>query len=227
MLRNLVTESDIKKLLPELGSYLWQGENNFSGQREAAEMIVKNDLARDFDINDLMPELWLRRRGAAITSIDITEITEPVPEGTAPLPAAGVPKLKLVCKTFTYSGSSLKSFELEGKENGAWVSADSFKINAAGIICRTLSKSYDEYRISLDVPDGAIDYEAYLTENSYDLLFAYKWLEIILNDLIKEKGDQFGLKRDYFARAYDELRSSAAFLYRGGVSRGNILKVRR
>lgn len=49
----------------------------------------------------------------------------------------------------------------------------------------------------------------YLVESAnYDLLFAYKWLELILNDAIVEENDAYHIKAKEMATKYNNLLST-------------------
>jgi hypothetical protein len=91
--------------------------------------------------------------------------------------------------------------------------ASSVTISATGITSYTFAELYNYYRLDTTIGSAtSITFEAYLTETIYDLLYKYKWLELILNDSIK-KNDQFLMKRDYFKESYDNLMSKGHFYY--------------
>jgi len=68
------------------------------------------------------------------------------------------------------------------------------------------------------VTSGSINLKIFLVETRFDLLFAYKWLYLILWNAKKSADDQFALKSEDVGKMYSESFDSARFYLDRGLT---------
>jgi len=201
MLRNLVTEEDLKGYTPKLSELLWTGETDYSAQKEKATQFVFNQLIQKrYDVKELMPELVLRLNGVSLSANET---------GTAFRDT--INRLRLVIDNISNTVSS-KVLTLQGSDNGS----DNFKDITTVTISTldtiktvTFHDTYKYYRINSAVVSGVFDFRAYLTETVYDELFECKWLVYIFSDIRSAEGDPYDLKMQFYEMMYQNLMNSA------------------
>jgi hypothetical protein len=196
MIRNYTTDSDLQSYVPNLTNLLWNGQTDFSAQKQSAEIEVMNDfIKRNYKAIYLRNDLMLRNSGTAITSTTSEDLSD---EDT-------ITRMRFVvdCKTFT--GTQGKTITLYGSNDSGdtYVSIDSLTITETGISSLVITEFYKCYKVTATVPDGSIDYSAYMTETSYDLLHIFKQLVIILTPLVKDENSTYGLLLAEFKRKYE------------------------
>jgi len=188
-LKNYIVELDLKGLVPELANYLWTGETDYSKQKTTANQIVLADFSnRGYQLRNLRPELYLdtidpndnEDIGNRFRAVAIcTTVT-----GTAYVTISGTNDI-----TDTYTTAGVSSNLAIG--TNTWLLTDYFKF----------------YKYALTGTATLTD--VYLVESAnYDLLFAYKWLELILNDAIVEENDAYHIKAKEMATKYNNLLST-------------------
>ena len=201
MLRNLVTEEDLKGYTPKLSELLWTGEVDYSAQKEKATQFVFNQLIQKrYDVKELMPELTLRANGVSLSANET---------GTGYCDT--INRLRLVIDNISNTVSS-KVLTLQGSDNGSDNFKDITTITIATtdtIKTVTFHDTYKYYRINSAVVSGVFDFRAYLTETVYDELFECKWLVYIFQDMRVSAEDQFDLKMNFYEDMYKELMSKA------------------
>lgn len=189
-LKNYIVELDLKGLVPELANYLWTGETDYSKQKTTANQIVLADFSnRGYQLRNLRPELVLETTlptdqyedvGNRFRAVAIcTTVT-----GTAIVTISGVNDI-----TDTYATAGTSSALSAG--TNTWLLTDYFK--------------YYKYALT----GTATLTSVYLVESAnYDLLFAYKWLELILKDAIVEENDAYHIKAKEMNTNYNNLLAS-------------------
>jgi len=201
MLRNLVTEEDLKGYTPKLSELLWTGEVDYSAQKEKATQFVFNQLIQKrYDVKELMPELVLRLNGVSLSANET---------GTGYCDT--INRLRLVIDNISNTVSS-KVLTLQGSDNGSDNFKDITTITIATtdtIKTVTFHDTYKYYRINSAVVSGVFDFRAYLTETVYDELFECKWLVYIFSDIRSSEGDSFDLKMQFYEMMYQNLMNSA------------------
>ena len=173
-MRNFVTETELKGYVPELVKYLWTGETNYTKQKGQAEQIVYSDLLD---------------KGYALRTIQVPlELTDESVEDTnnglrwVVTPSAGTGDVILY-------GSN---------DNETWTEVETLAFSSTAEQTYLLSTTYKYYYI-----DSDITCQSFLYETGYDLLFAFKWLELILMNAVKNEGDQYHIKAQYFMDCYN------------------------
>ena len=201
MLRNLVTEEDLKGYTPKLSELLWTGEVDYSAQKEKATQFVFNQLIQKrYDVKELMPELTLRANGVSLSANE-----------TGVAFCDTINRLRLVIDNISNTVSS-KVLTLQGSDNGSDNFKDITTITIATtdtIKTITFHDTYKYYRINSAVVSGVFDFRAYLTETVYDELFECKWLVYIFSDIRSSEGDSFDLKMQFYEMMYQNLMNSA------------------
>ena len=202
MLRNLVTEEDLKGYTPKLSELLWTGEVDYSAQKEKATQFVFNQLIQKrYDVKELMPELVLRLNGVSLSANE-----------TGVAFCDTINRLRLVIDNISNTLSS-KVLTLQGSDNGSDNFKDITTITVATtdtIKTVTFHDTYKYYRINSAVdPATTLDFRAYLTETVYDELFECKWLVYIFSDIRSSEGDSFDLKMQFYEMMYNNLMNSA------------------
>lgn len=201
-MKNYITEDYIKGFVPELSRYLWQGETDYSKQKEKAEQIVLNDfLARGYRPVTLQNKLILRESGNFINTNET---------GIASLEDK-LSRMRLYIDINIFTGGEKKIILQGSMDKLKWNDVVMVYVLAAGIKTVVTSTIYNYYRINTEVNDGTIDHSAYLTETTYDLFFAFKWLQLILEDAIVSENDQYMLRAKLFAQKYEEMWANNAF----------------
>lgn len=196
MIRNYTTDEDLKAYVPNLNNLLWTGQSNFNMQKQSAEIEVMNDfIKRDYKAIYLRNDLSLRESGTAISNT----ISEAVSS------ADDITRMRFVVNCKAITGTTDKTVTIYGTDDDGdtYISIDTLTISAIGIKSLIIPEYYKKYKVTATVPDGSIDYAAYLTETSYDLLHIFKELIIILTPLVKEENSTYGLLLNEFKKKYD------------------------
>lgn len=207
MLRNFTTEEYIKGFYPALSNLLWRGETNYSKQREKAEQIVMNSLiAKGENLKAIMPELVLVNRG---TSYNADFQGSPF--------QAIINQQRLVVETKAFTGTSV-TITLQGSNDNTatptyWEDITSIAVTTSTDATQSIlfTKSFNQYRLNVDVTTATIEFKGYLVETIFDLLFAYKWLELIFRDSKKNNEDQFALQEQDCITQYQDVWESARY----------------
>jgi hypothetical protein len=197
-MKNYTDETFLKGFVPALTKLLWAGETTYDKQKANAELIVRNDfVARGYNIAFIQVPLILRE-SEVITEDELT-----------PAVNDEVTRLRYVYSVTTFTAGGTKTITLQGcnTEDGTYTDLNTFTITAVTTTDATgyISDVYKYYKLSTVVTAGTLDFAFKLVESSYDLFFAYKWLELILMDSYKNENDQFFLKMLEFRNLYNEL----------------------
>ncbi len=203
-MKNYITEEYIKGFIPELAKYLWHGEADHSKQKEKAEQIVLSDfLARGYRPVMLQNELVLANSMEALNEEVITPPSE---------------EDKLSRARFVYEIKEITADEISISLEGSndlmkWDELVQINTNAPVSSSFLLSEMYKHYRIKINAENGGVTLSAYLTETAYDLFFAYKWLQLILEDSIVSENDGYMIKAKLFEEKYNGLWANNTFFY--------------
>lgn len=218
MLRNFTNEEYIKGFYPQLAYLLWRAETDYSKQREKAEQIVINSLiAKGENLKAIMPELVLNKQGTTITATT-----------TGSSFADIINRQRLVIETLEFTGTSV-TITLQGSSDNSGTSSVWSDITSIDVTPTTdttqsilFTQSYNQYRLKTTI-DGSstIDYKGYLVETVFDLLFAYKWLEIIFRESKKNNEDQFAMAEQDCITQYQDVWESARYYM--GTAGNNII----
>jgi hypothetical protein len=206
MLKNYITEDFLKMMEPEVENYLWRGENDFSKQREYAEMCVGNDFKRyGFDLSDLMNELelWEGTNNGANEIIGVP-LCDEIQRGRA------------IVNVSSVSGSADKVVYVQGSNDADsenWVNAGEVSFKGDGVLSFLLSGHYKYYRVRILIPDGHLNCNVFLVESIYDLFFAYRWLEVIYVNIRLNENDRYGGKHSEYRNKYNDLWKGSKIFY--------------
>lgn len=204
MLRNLLTESDLRAYIPNIDLVQWTGTSDYSAQIEAAEREVRDDLYSVMGLKSsaLRPELTLNAGTSSITSSTTSDSVEDAAD-----------RKRLVCNVTAFSGTS-HTVTLQGSnDESTWTTVTTLTITETGIETALLPAQFTYYKATVAVSSGAMTANIYLTETIYDTLFAYKTLAIILQALIKTDGDQWSIKASYFHTMYEKKLATYKMFY--------------
>lgn len=176
-MKNFVTETDLKGYVPELAKFLWAGETDYSKQKAVAEQIVLGDLID---------------KGHILRQIQVPLLL--TTEGQQDL----INGMRFVCYLNSGSGDAT----LYGSsDNETFYEVTTLTFVDEDELSELITDTYKYYKIGLE---AGLDCTCYLYETNYDLLFAYKWLELILMDVFKQEGDMFYMRASYFKGMYDD-----------------------
>ena len=205
MIRNFIDEDYLKDISPELDSYKWDSETDFSNFIRQANNEIFEDLKRkNLNLYKLMPELSLRDSGTVISAAG-TE-TEDSAEDT-------LNRLRLVYNVTVFTGTDTKQLILQGSsDDETFTTIETITITETGEASIRFNSVYQYYKIQLVQTDGTIDYSCYLIETTYDNIFAYKVLELIMRNVKKENQDSMHLKELDYAKIYNEKLQTSIFL---------------
>lgn len=204
MLRNLLTESDLRAYIPNIDLVQWTGTSDYSAQIEAAEREVRDDLYSVMGLKSsaLRPELTLNAGTSSITSSTTSDSVQDAAD-----------RKRLVCNVTAFSGTSHTVILDGSNDEGTWTTVITETITGTGVYTSLLPFQYTYYRATVAVSSGAMTANIYLTETIYDTLFAYKTLAIILQALIKTDGDQWSIKASYFHTMYEKKLATYKMFY--------------
>lgn len=200
MLYNYVNETYLKTFVPELTQFLWTGETTFDAQKQAAEQIVTTDfLTSEYKPLALRPDLYLR------TSTDTLSDSS---TGTSYEDTAN--RLRLAYNVTVRTGTT--SLVLQGSnDESTWTTITTQSITATGRGSFVFISAFKYYRINSTITAGTLAFTAWLTENIYDLFFAYKTLELILMNAGKTEDNKYTQYALYFAQMYKDLWAKGIF----------------
>ena len=179
---NFVTETELKGYIPELSKYLWNGETTFTAQKGQAERDVLSDLVnKGYLIRQLQPRLVFDITGEESLEDNINA-------------------LRFVCEA-----DEAGTIELLGSNDN-----ETFETITTLTFTSGNYTTLQSYQIVNPYKYYAVDtthtgYNAYLVELTFDRLFAYKWLELILMDAYSQENDSYYLKMLYFMNKYTDL----------------------
>jgi hypothetical protein len=195
-MKNYTNETFLKGFVAPLSKYLWTGQTTYNSQKSNAELIVNNDFVSKGYRNSFIQVPLVLRESETISANETGLAIED-----------NLVRMRYVYTVSVFTGTA-KTIVLMGcnEEDGTFETVNTFTItstsaNMTGII----SDSYKYYKLVSTVPDGTLNFTFKLVETSYDLFFAYKWLELILMDSFKEENDQYYLKMIEFRKMYNDL----------------------
>ena len=205
MIKNFITEDYLRGILPELDSYKWSSESDFSNFISQANNEIFEELRKkNLKLNKLMPELFLIDSGTVIS--DAGTYTGDSAEDT-------LNRLRFVYDVTTFSGTNDKTLTIQGSNDDVtFYTVESIAISETGIDSMRISEIYQYYRITFTQTEGSITLSAYLIETTYDDLFAYKTLELIMRNVKKEDNDAQGIKQRDYNMFYNQILNSSIFL---------------
>ncbi len=206
MLKNYIDEDYLKGLSPELENYLWRGETNYTKQKNTANREVFNDVKDGgYKYQELMPELVL---------YDYTTFTTTT---TGNSYQDTINRLRYCIDVASQSGS--QTITLQGSNDGTnFTSIEVLTPTTTGELTVEFFNVYKYYRAVVTVTSGSINLKIFLVETRFDLLFAYKWLYLILWNAKKSADDQFALKSEDVGKMYSESFDSARFYLDRGLT---------
>jgi hypothetical protein len=177
-MRNFVTETDLKGYVPELTAYLWTGETNYSKQKERAEQTVLTDII------DRGYNISQLQKKLTLSDSSVEDYSN---------------RLRYVI-----NASTTGTITLYGSNNDTdFEIVATHTISVAGESTGVLTNAFAYYYITTSI---TCTYDLY--EVQFDLLFAYKWLELIMNDSIRSEGDKYNIARDYYRDLYNQKLNS-------------------
>lgn len=205
MIKNFITEDYLRGILPELDLYKWSSESDFSNFISQANNEIFEELRKkNLKLNKLMPELFLIDSGAVISSAGT--YTGDSAEDT-------LNRLRFVYDVTAFSGMNDKTITIQGSNDDVtFYTVESITISETGINSIRISEIFQYYRITFTQTDGSITLSAYLIETTYDDLFAYKTLELIMRNVKKEDNDAQGIKQRDYNMFYNQILNSSIFL---------------
>lgn len=196
MLRNNIDETYLKGFVPELTKYLWNGETDFSKQKQSAEQMVYLDLSnRGYDTASISPGLVLRDDTDTLSANSTGDSVEDVAN-------RGRCCYNVTVRTGT------TSLVLQGSnDEETWTTIATQSITATVSSSFLFLGGFKYYRINSTVT-GTLAFTCWLAETIYDALFTYKWLELIMLDSYTEENDQYYKRMEYFRNEYNRLLDS-------------------
>jgi hypothetical protein len=204
MVKVYIDEDFLKGYIPKLDDLLWNGQTNFDSQKSLMEIEVMNDfIDRGLKAVYLRNDIILRNSGTVIDSttsesVSLKDLISRQRFVVNCQSLAGLPK------TITLSGSNTGE--------GTFNTVAELTISQTGIQSTVITSLYNYYKVSC-ATDTAIDYEAFLTETSYDLLHAYKWICIILNPLATGENNPYKDLLTMFEKKYSEKWDTLKIFY--------------
>lgn len=186
-MKNYVVEADLKGYIPALAKLLWVSETSFSKQQVRAEQIV---------YGDLIDKGYTLRKLQVPDVLDESESIES-------------DNMRFVVTPSTTTGTVTL---LGSDDNETFEDVVTLTFTTATEQTSLLTTTYKYYMVE---STGGIEYTASLVETNFDLLFACKWLELILIDAMKNEGDQYHLKAQYFMGLYNDKLNKMQILYDG------------
>lgn len=196
MLRNFVTETDVKRYIPNLDDLLYSSESDWSEQKTASETEVINDLiVNHYDNLLLRNDLLLRSSGGVITASE-----------TGPTSEADVfNRLRWIYNVSSFTGDPA-TLTLQGSSDAiTWTDVKAVSITEAVDTSAVVSSVYKYFRTIVTITGTtAMDFSSSMTETSFDLLFVFKWCSIIMRTLYIRTDDQYYLKMLEFDKMYSD-----------------------
>lgn len=175
MLKSYINQQYLKGFVPALDKYLRIGEIDYLKQKEKSEQIVMNDFTR---------------RGYDVRELmpELELSTEAVQDEFN--------RLRLVAETLGTATVTLYG----SNDNNTFNNLLTINSTVAETRTELINESYSYYKIS-----GTNYNKVYLVESVYDLFFCYKWLELILSDMITNEDDIYSVKTSEYYTKYADL----------------------
>lgn len=205
MVKNYLVQADLEAYIPKLETLLYTNQDNFDLQKQQAEIEVMNDfIKRGFKAIYLRNDLILRESGTTISETTAESISL---EDT-------ITRMRWVIDTKVFTGTESKTIYLSGSNDAeTYTAITEQEITETGITNVIISEFYKYYKVTCELSDGTIDYSSYLTETSYDLLYAFKWITIILTPIAKEINTPYWILLQSFIDKYNSEWNSLKIYY--------------
>lgn len=100
---------------------------------------------------------------------------------------------------FVVETDSAGSVTLSGSNSNSFETITTIVMQTSGTFSYIIMNPFKYYKVDSD------SFTCYLVEVTYDRLFAFKWLELILMDAFKEQGDAYYERMIYFKENYEKL----------------------
>ena len=205
MVKNYLVQADLEAYIPKLETLLYSTQENFDLQKQQAEIEVMNDfIKRGYKAIYLRNDLILRNSGdtIAVTTAEDVSLED------------SITRMRWVIDTKVFTGTESKTIYLSGSNDAeTYTAITEQEITETGITNVIISEFYKYYKVTCELSDGTIDYSSYLTETSYDLLYAYKWLVIILTPIAKEINSPYWVLLQSFIDKYNSEWNSLKVYY--------------
>jgi hypothetical protein len=206
-LRNFVDVAYLETFVPEIAQYKWTTQSSILTYRQAVEEKVLGDFSnRGYKFSELRPSLVLRSSTDTVavdtTGASFNEEHE---------------RRRLVYNVTVRTGTT--ALVLQGSNDElTWDTITTQSITATGEGSFLFVAGYDYYRLNSTITAGTLAYTAYLTETSYDRLFAYYWIYLVLLNAGKGEDNQYTQYANVWLKLYqDEWASVALLLDDNGV----------
>ena len=216
MLRNFITDEDLKKYHPNLNRQIWTSQSDYAEQIDEAFHIVQTDLNnKEVNVRLLMTPFDLL--SSSLTSAFVTTLA-----ATTSLTGDGVQAgdegdrnyKRLVFNATVITGTW--SLQLQGSQDNSTYEDAGASLTATSIGDQSTIFSnqykYFRYLLNEDVA-GSLSFNAYLVEDVWDRLIIYKAFELIFSDFRKQQNDTWDLLVQAYQRKYDNELSAIKYLY--------------
>lgn len=216
MLRNFITDADLKEYHPNLVNQLWVGSSTYSLQISEAFQRLYNDLYNvNLDPRLLMTPLDLKLESSSSShsfpiAASITSTT------TGSIVSAVDDTNRFVIDIDSVSGTWTVSLQGSNNETSWQDIADCLtSITIVDEYTKRFTNKYKYYRYvsTLVTGTGKLSYLVYLVDSALDLAIIYKAFEIIFADFSTSKDDRFADLEKKYEKLYNSILDSVRMQY--------------
>ena len=206
MLKNYIVQSDLSAYVPNIDELLFDNQLDYSSQIAISENEILNDFyQKKYDSILLRDDLTLDAGTSAVSATAYTDSTA----------ADTLNRLRWVLNFTSFSGDEITVI-LQGRndEDDEWVEVKRVDIDTSGQTTYLISPGYKYYRLRYIISDvTTFTVNSFMTETSYDLLFIYKILYRIHEQLFKEIDDQYYTRMKLYEGQYNKALNSIRVTY--------------
>ena len=220
MLRNYVTDTDLKSHYPGLSKQLWSGSSSYAVQIAESYDHLQNDLYNK-GINPRLCMIPLDLNGPTTALAGGPPAIVSQSAGVVGNQIAGNNERRLVLSVIANSGSN--TIKVQGSNDpqstpaaATWVDVVGASITVSGSGSQTLTAQFQDqyrwYRYSSTI-SGACQYSVSLVEVIFDHAIVMGAFKLIFRDFIVDPGDVWNSRYDTASLEYDRLCEQIKFGY--------------
>lgn len=213
MLKNYITDTDLKKLHPKLANFIWSTQADYSTQITEAFNIILDDIrARGIEARTMMVPIDCLLAATDHTAQDkLTSETCTTSENFTHVDGRdGFNRFVVVTSAYTAGGGAC-TVAIQGSndvdvddstEPTNWTAITSVTVTAAATQSSVFQTEYKYYRVVVTSTATTITFTAGMYETFVDRWIMYKTLELICRDFSRVQNDVWDERAKLYGNMY-------------------------